>query len=94
MNMKGIMTDVVSGDLLVSGGSIAVGDTEGQTAEAVLVTGRGEVKEHPLLGGEAWKLRGGSAGRMWAGDVREMLRGCGVECECVRVDGGIIRIER
>lgn len=65
--MKGILTDAVSGDLLVERGRIATGDTEWQTAEAVVVTMRGELKEHPLLGGEAGKLRGGCADRMWAG---------------------------
>ncbi len=93
--MKGILTDAVSGDLLVERGRIATGDTEWQTAEAVVVTMRGELKEHPLLGGEAGKLRGGCADRMWAGEVRQMLRGCGVECERVTVEAdGKIMIER
>lgn len=92
--MKGILIDIESGDLLLERGRVAIGDTESQTAEAVVVTMRGEIKEHPLLGGEARKLEGGTEDRMWPGEVREMLRGCGVECERVVNDNGIITIER
>lgn len=93
--MKGILTEAMTGDLLVEHGGIALGDTEGQTAEAVVTTMRGELKEHPLLGGEAEKLRGGCQDVMWAPEVRQMLRGCGVECERVVVEtDGTISIER
>lgn len=93
--MKGILIDAETGDLLVGRGGIAVGDTEGQTAEAVVTTMRGELKEHPLLGGEAGKLRGGCLDVMWAPEVRQMLRGCGVECERVAVESdGTISIEK
>lgn len=93
--MKGILIDSGTGDLLVGRGGIAVGDTEEQTAEAVVVTMRGELKEHPLLGGEAGLLRGGCRDVMWAPEVRQMLRGCGVECERVTVEpDGKISIER
>lgn len=89
------MTDAETGDLLVVHGGIAVGDTEIQTAEAVVVAMRGELKEHPLLGGEAGKLRGGCTDVMWPGEVRQMLRGCGVECERVVMESdGTITIER
>lgn len=93
--MKGILIDAGTGDLLVGPGGIAVGDTEGQTAEAVVLTMRGELKEHPLLGGEAGRMRGGQPDVMWAGEVRQMLRGCGVECERVTMEAdGSISIER
>lgn len=93
--MIGILIDATTGDLLVEGGGIAIGETDGQTAEVVVTTMRGELKEHPLLGGEAHRLAGGYVGVMWAGDVKAMLRGCGVECERVTVDSdGTIVIER
>lgn len=93
--MKGILIDARSGDLLVERGGIVIGDTEGQTAEAVVVTMRGDLKEHPLLGGEARMLAGGCEDKMWAGEVRQMLRGCGVECERVTLESdGKIMIER
>lgn len=93
--MRGMLIDAESGDLLIEQGRIAVGDTEGQTAEAVVRTMRGELKEHPLLGGEAGRMRGGEPDVMWAGEVRQMLRGCGVECERVTMESdGTINIER
>lgn len=71
------------------------GDSQSQTAEAVIVTMRGEIKEHPLLGGEAGRMRGGTHDVMWSGNVRQMLRGCGVECERVSLESdGTITIER
>ena len=76
--MRGILIDTETGDLLVERGGIAVGDSEGQTAEAVVTTMRGELKEHPLLGGEAGRMRGGQVDVMWPGEVRQMLRGRGV----------------
>lgn len=93
--MKGILIDEQTGDLMTVQGVIAIGDTEVQTAEAVLMMQRGELKEHPMLGGEARKMCGGHPDRMWASDVRAMLRGCGVECEKVRMEeDGTITIER
>lgn len=92
--MTGILIDIASGDLLVERGRIAIGDTESQTAEAVVVSMRGELKEHPLLGGEAPKLEGGEIPVMWPAEVRQMLRGCGVFCERVKIEDGSILIER
>lgn len=92
--MKGILIDEASGDLLIERGHIAIGDTQSQTAEVVVGTMRGELKEHPMLGGEAAKLEGGTVPVMWPAEVRQMLRGCGVECERVRLDNGEILIER
>lgn len=93
--MIGILIDETTGDLLVGRGGILTGDSESQTAEAVLVTMRGDIKEHPLLGGEAGKMRGGTHDVMWSGNVRQMLCGCGVECERVKIEkDGTISIER
>lgn len=93
--MKGILIDTATGDLLIEHGRIAIGDTEEQTAEAVITTMRGDIKEHPLLGGEAGRLRGGQPDVMWPGEVGRMLRGCGVDCERVTMEAdGTISIER
>lgn len=90
--MKGILIDTETGDLLLERGAIATGDSEAQTAEAVVRSMRGELKEYPLLGGEAVRQLGGGVDVMWPGEVKEMLRGCGVECESVRVDDGTVTI--
>ncbi len=91
--MKGMMIDRESGDLLIERGGIAVGDTEAQTAEAVIMAMRGEFKEYPLLGGEAVRQLAGPGDVMWGGEVKKMLKACGVECEKVTVTAeGIIEI--
>lgn len=93
--MKGILIDELTGDIAVEAGQIATGDTEVQTAEAVLMMQRGELKEHPMLGGEARSLCGGRPDGQWGAEVRQMLRGCGVVCEKVRMEeDGTITIER
>lgn len=93
--MIGILIDTETGDLLIEHCAVVIGDSEVQTAEIVVRSMRGDLKEHPLLGGEAENLRGGCMDVMWPGEVRRMLRWCGVDCERVRVDNdGIITIER
>lgn len=91
--MKGILIDRETGDLMVGSGSIAIGDTEPQTVEAVLRANRGEFKECPVIGGEVAQMLGGDVDVMWPGRVKKMLRACGVECERVKVDNGDVIIE-
>ena len=91
--MKGILIDGGTSDLLVENGRLVIGDTEAQTVEAVLVANRGEIKETPLIGGEAMQMLGGVVDVMWPGRVKKMLRACGVECERVKVDNGEVIIE-
>lgn len=87
-----MIIDRDSGDLLIERGVIATGDTESQTAEAVVRAMRGEFKEFPLLGGEVVRQLGGQADVMWCGDVRKMLKGCGVECDRVEIADGTVII--
>lgn len=91
--MKGILIDRESGDLMVERGALVTGDPEAQIAEAVVLAMRGEFKEEPLLGGEAARMLGGGVDVMWAGDVKEMLRVCGVEAEHVELREGTVMIE-
>lgn len=56
--MRGIIIDEISDDLLLERGRIAIGETVCQTAEAVVKSIRGEIREHPMLGGEAMMLEG------------------------------------
>ena len=93
--MKGLLLDARECDLHIELGGFAFGDTEVQTAEALVLTMRGVLIEHPLLGGEAVRMCGGQPDVMWSGEVRQMLRGCGVECERVTMEAdGTISIER
>lgn len=83
--MVAVLIDTNTGDLLLDGGSLAIGDSEAQTAEIVVRTFRGDLKEQPLLGGEVVRQLGGGVDVMWAGEVREMLKACGVTCSCVKI---------
>ena len=91
--MRGLLIDSGTGDLLVENGGLVIGDTEAQTVEAVLVANRGEFKESPLIGGEVMKQLSGGVDVMWPGEVRKMLRTCGVDCDEVRIDNNEIIIK-
>lgn len=93
IDMKGLIIDPDKNDLEIRSGHLAIGETSRQTAEAVVVSMRGEWKELPLLGGEAQIQLAGSGDVMWGGRVLEMLQVCGVECDEVKiVEGGTIEI--
>lgn len=92
--MKGIVLDIEGGDLALTREGLAIGDVAGQEAALIVTAWRGELKEAPLVGGEARALQGGSVDVLWPGRVRRMLRECGVECSRVEVgSGGEIEIE-
>lgn len=90
--MKGLLIDVETGDLLLEGGHLVIGETEAQVAEAVLVANRGEWKESPLIGGEVRKQLSRCVDVMWPGKVKKMLSACGVDCKRVKVENGEITI--
>lgn len=83
--MNGILIDAESGDLLVRNGSLAIGDTDSQIAESVLVAMRGEWKEWPLIGGEVTTMLGGHVDVMWRSQVKKMLEACGLEVQRVSI---------
>lgn len=91
--MRGILTDAETGELLVKGGRAAVGDTEGQTAEAVLLSNRGEWKEWPLIGAEALQMLAGEPDPMWEQKTERMMRECGCNVTRVRLKDGEITVE-
>lgn len=86
--MRGVQTDVETGDLLIEGGGCVVAGSEAQTIEHVLRAVRGEFKEYPLLGGEIIRLSHGSAlsGQLWSQRARTMLIGAGVAVSRVSVN--------
>lgn len=91
--MKGVLLDKKSGDLLVEGGRSVVGDIESQSIMAVVCGMRGELKEMPLLGGEAGLLCGGSVDPFWSGRVKRMLKSVGMDWVRVKAEGERITIE-
>lgn len=91
--MKGLVIDRDTGDLAVSGGSLVIGEIEGQVAEIVVKANRGDIKESPLIGGEAEKMLGGERDVLWAGRLKKMLRACGLEVRNVKISENEITIE-
>lgn len=91
--MRGILTDPRTGDIQITDGRMAVGDTTAQTAECVLRAVRGEFKEHPLLGGEVVKMLGGAENPMWKAAAKAMLQAAGLSVRRIDVNNGQITIE-
>lgn len=87
------MIDPETGDLMIRSGTLVVGDTTAQTAEAVLQAMRGEFKEFPLLGAETLKMLGGTYNPTWTADTKAMLQTCGLSVSRVEVKDGLITIE-
>ena len=51
----GIMIDMETGELIVKNGSLQIGNTDEQNIELNIISNRGEIKSHPMLGCEIRK---------------------------------------
>lgn len=89
--MTGILIDTETGDLMVTGRSLTLGDTDSQVVELVLVTAPGEWKEQPLLGADVRSQLGGQTDPMWPGQTKKMIQSQGVEVQRIEIgeDGTI-----
>ena len=83
--MKGILMNKESGDIELVGGRIALGDNSLQSVEQILISNRGEYKEHPLVGGEVQKMIHGNISRFWPNKVRSMCKAMGVKLADLQV---------
>lgn len=93
--MTGILIDPLTGDLDIRCGTIGIGDNTAQVIEEIILSNRGEYKEHPLVGGELIKLSHGETARFWANRVRSMCEAMGVSVRRVSLDNnGKITVER
>lgn len=91
--MKGMLLNADTGDLEVSGGTIAIGESTAQVTELVICANRGEIKEFPLVGVEIDRMRNGCIDRLWCATAKTMLQGCDLPIEQVRYENGILTIE-
>lgn len=89
--MKGILFD--DGDMKVTGGTLAIGDTDAQVAELVLSASPGELKEIPTVGCAAHRLVAGGPGTWWLGMAKEQLKSVGLDVKRVAMENGNIIIE-
>lgn len=94
MKNRGI-TLSASGDLSINNGKMVIGDTSTQIIAIVINMNKGELKEYPLLGGDAKKMMGGTAPPItWTVEAKQMINDCGVTVSNVSVDSdGTINIE-
>ena len=88
-----MLIDPETGDLMVRGGALVLGDNTEQVAEAIITANRGEFKEYPLLGAEVVKLQHGNGDPMWAANTKNMLQAAGVPVKRVLFDKNEITIE-
>lgn len=84
--MKGLTTDTTTGDLLLQNATAVIADCEEQIIETVVLAIRGELKEIPLIGGEARLQLGGNVDVLWAPVVKKMIKAVGVEVSKVTMD--------
>ncbi len=66
--MSGIQINATTGDLLISDGTLSIGDVREQNAQLIVISERGEFKEYPTLGVGLSKYVNST------GKEREMLR--------------------
>ena len=79
---------------LTPGGGLALGQPDTSIASIVVESARGELKETPLIGGDAVRQLGSPRQGLWLTRLRKMLRTAGLGVDEVRVDNatGEVRI--
>lgn len=89
--MNGILVND-NGDLIITGGHVAVGDNRAQCAQHLMAAFTGEYKHAPMLGGNARRMIAGGRDPFWAGRMKEQLKQCLVDVERLRVKEGNIEL--
>ncbi len=85
--------DPETGDLALSGGRLALGRPAATVASIVAASARGEIKDAPLLGGEALRRAGGPRPEAWLARLGKQLRAAGLTVGELRIDDdGAVRM--
>lgn len=71
---------------LTPGGGLALGRPDSSIASIVVQSARGELKETPLIGGDAVRQLGSPRQGLWLVRLRKMLLAAGLRPESVAVD--------
>lgn len=80
------------GDLIITGGHVAVGDNREQCARHLIAASTGEYKHAPMLGGNVRRMIAGGHDPFWAGRMKEQLRQCHISIEHLRVKEGNVEL--
>lgn len=82
-----LFLDPESDDLAITpGGGLALGHPDSSIAAIVVQSARGELKETPLIGGDAVRQLGSPRQGLWLIRLRKMLRAAGLRAEDVTAD--------
>ncbi|MBR1644324.1 MAG: hypothetical protein IJ684_03010 [Bacteroidales bacterium] len=93
--MKGLQLiwDENGVDLGVSGGSLTVGDTQAQEEYLVLMSQKGEWKEHPMVGVGIGDMVNDEDLRYWKREIMEGLQRVGIKIKGVSLKNGQLEIK-
>ena len=80
-------------DLGVSGGSLTVGDTQAQEEYLVLMSQKGEWKEHPMVGVGIGVMVNDEELRYWKREIMECLQRVGIKIKGVSLKNGQLEIK-
>lgn len=86
MNTKALYIDPDTDDLALSEGTLALGKPQTTHANIVITANRGELKECPLIGGEALRQLGSSDTGKWLTRLRKQLTAVGLKVNSLTVD--------
>ncbi|MBE6339810.1 MAG: hypothetical protein E7069_03595 [Bacteroidales bacterium] len=82
----GLILDSETNDLLIDGRCIALGRPQTTIATIVTTANRGELKELPLIGGEANRQLGSPRQALWLTRLRKQLVAVGLKVKNLAVD--------
>lgn len=93
--MKGLqlIQDNDGVDLCVADGGMVTGETQAQEEYLVLVSQKGEWKEHPLVGVGVADMVGDEDQRYWKREIRENLARVGIKIKGVSLKNGQLEIK-
>lgn len=86
MNPKALTLDPQTGDLALQGGRLALGRPQATIASIVATANRGEIKELPLIGGEADRQLGSPRQDLWLTRLRKQLEAVGLKVRSLAVE--------
>lgn len=89
---KGLSIDNATGDLLVDYRNTVIGRAATTIAALITTTNRGELKEMPLIGGEAAMQMGGCRQQLWLTRLRKQLTAVGLTVNQLQIVDGTINI--
>lgn len=79
MISKALYLDPETDDLALDGGQLSLGRPHPTAAHIVCVSNRGELKELPLIGGEATRRLGSTQQELWLVRLRRALTAVGLK---------------